>query len=168
MQIQNNEYSTNYKHARNQLTNACPSVVVESLIASHNRYRNITIPKIEQSFIGLIKIFPEIPSLAIIFKVFIKFEIAMKFHIALEEEIIFKEYLYQKNLEKPPNDIAHEEEEPFLSEIINLIKKEKCIHNPFCRILIKQLEKFDEELKHHAWIEENIIYKKIRENRMTY
>ena len=35
-------------------------------------------------------------------------------------------------------------------------------------ILIKQLEKFDEELKHHAWIEENIIYKKIRENRMTY
>jgi hypothetical protein len=168
MQNQNNKYPIDYKFARQKIIKESPSVVVNSLKESHYRYQNIVLPQIEQSFIGLIKIFPEIPSLSVIFKVFIKFEIAMKFHIALEEEIIFNEYLFQTNLQKPINETTHEDEEPFLSEIINLIKKENCIHNPFCRILVQQLKRFDEELKHHAWIEENIIYKKIRENRMSY
>jgi len=165
MQIQfnSNEESTNHLYDRKYLQKVCPSTLVDLLKASHWRYQNVVLPKIEQSFIGLIKMFPETPSLVVIFKVFVKFEIALNFHISLEEEIIFKEYLIQNEPKNFRNDISHEEEEPFISEIIYLIKKEKCVGNPFCRILIQQLEKFDKELKNHAWIEENIIHKKIRD-----
>ena len=75
------------------------------------------------------------------------------------------EYLSQNSKENVADSISHEDEEPFLSEIIYLLKKEKCSVNPFGRILIQQLEKFELELEEHAWIEENIIYKKIREQR---
>jgi iron-sulfur cluster repair protein YtfE (RIC family) len=150
---------------RNKLLNASPAIVVDRLKASHWRFENVIIPKIEQSFVGLMKIFPENPSLAVLFKVFIKFELAMKFHISIEEDIIFTEYLSQHSKETDSDAISHEDEEPFLGEIINLLKKEKCSVNPFCRILIQQLEKFELELEEHAWIEENIIYKKIREQR---
>lgn len=150
---------------RNKLLHANPAVVVDRLKASHWRFQNVIIPKIEQSFLGLIKIFPENPSLAVLFKVFIKFELAMKFHISIEEDIIFKEYLSQQSRANDSDSISHEDEEPFLCEIIYLLKKEQCATNPFCRILIQQLEKFELELEEHAWIEENIIYKKIREQR---
>tara|TARA_B100000767_G_C19733003_1_gene522644 strand:+ start:895 stop:1407 length:513 start_codon:yes stop_codon:yes gene_type:complete len=150
---------------RNKLLNANPAIVVDRLKASHWRFENVIIPKIEQSFVGLMKIFPENPSLAVLFKVFIKFELAMKFHISIEEDIIFTEYLSQHSKHTATDAISHEDEEPFLGEIINLLRKEKCSVNPFCRILIQQLEKFELELEEHAWIEENIIYKKIREQR---
>lgn len=150
---------------RNKLLHASPAIVVDRLKASHWRFENVIIPKIEQSFLGLIKIFPDNPSIAVLFKVFIKFELAMKFHISIEEDIIFKEYLSQRSKENDSDTISHEDEEPFLCEIIYLLKKEQCAKNPFCRILIQQLEKFELELEEHAWIEENIIYKKIREQR---
>ena len=150
---------------RNKLLHANPAVVVDRLKASHWRFQNVIIPKIEQSFLGLIKIFPDNPSIAVLFKVFIKFELALKFHISIEEDIIFKEYLSQRSKETASDTISHEDEEPFLCEIIYLLKKEQCAKNPFCRILIQQLEKFELELEEHAWIEENIIYKKIREQR---
>ena len=150
---------------RNKLLHANPAVVVDRLKASHWRFQNVIIPKIEQSFLGLIKIFPDNPSIAVLFKVFIKFELALKFHISIEEDIIFKEYLSQRSKETASDTISHEDEEPFLCEIIYLLKKEQCAKNPFCRILIQQLEKFELELEDHAWIEENIIYKKIREQR---
>ena len=150
---------------RNKLVNTSPAIVVDRLKASHWRFENVVIPKIEQSFLGLMKIFPENPSLAVLFKVFIKFELAMKFHISIEEDIIFKEYLSQHSKDNASNSISHEDEEPFLCEIIYLLKKEQCAKNPFCRILIQQLEKFELELEEHAWIEENIVYKKIREQR---
>jgi len=150
---------------RNRLLNASPAIVVDRLKASHRKFEDVVIPKIEQSFLGLMKIFPENPSIAVLFKVFIKFELAMKFHISIEEDIIFKEYLSQRPKNASSDTISHEDEEPFLSEIIYLLKKEPCAKNPFCRILIQQLEKFERELEEHAWIEENIIYKKIREQR---
>ncbi len=150
---------------RARLLNASPAIVVDRLKASHWRFENVVIPKIEQSFVGLMKIFPDNPSLAVLFKVFIKFELAMRFHISIEEDIIFKEYLSQNSKENVADSISHEDEEPFLSEIIYLLKKEKCSVNPFGRILIQQLEKFELELEEHAWIEENIIYKKLREQR---
>ena len=150
---------------RNKLLHANPAIVVDRLKASHWRFENVIIPKIEQSFLGLIKIFPDNPSIAVLFKVFIKFELAMKFHISIEEDIIFKEYLSQRSKETASDTISHEDEEPFLCEIIYLLKKEQCAKNPFCRILIQQLEKFELELEEHAWIEENIVYKRIREQR---
>ena len=150
---------------RNKLLHANPAIVVDRLKASHWRFENVIIPKIEQSFVGLMKIFPENPSLAVLFKVFIKFELAMKFHISIAEDIIFKEYLSQQSRANDSDSISHEDEEPFFCEIIYLLKKEQCADNPFCRILIQQLEKFELELEEHAWIEENIIYKKIREQR---
>tara|TARA_B100001059_G_C17803121_1_gene567457 strand:- start:801 stop:1313 length:513 start_codon:yes stop_codon:yes gene_type:complete len=150
---------------RNKLLNTSPAIVVDRLKASHWRFENVVIPKIEQSFVGLMKIFPENPSLAVLFKVFIKFELAIKFHISIEEDIIFKEYLSQNSKDNISDPISHEDEEPFLCEIIYLLKKEQCAKNPFCRILIQQLEKFELELEEHAWIEENIVYKGIRKRR---
>jgi hypothetical protein len=99
---------------RNKLVNTSPAVVVDRLKASHWRFENVVIPKIEQSFVGLMKIFPENPSLAVLFKVFIKFELAMKFHISIEEDIIFKEYLSQNSKDNTSDSISHEDEEPFL------------------------------------------------------
>ena len=157
MQIQfnSNEESTNHLYDRKYLQKVCPSTLVDLLKASHWRYQNVVLPKIEQSFIGLIKMFPETPSLVVIFKVFVKFEIALNFHISLEEEIIFKEYLIQNEPKNFRNDISHEEEEPFISEIIYLIKKEKCVRNPFCRILIPFYTKSG-HLVYHFWFLSNL------------
>ena len=146
---------------RNYLTNAKPSIVVAHLKASHWRYEYELIPRIEQNFVGLIKLFPQLPSLPVIFNLFIKFQLAMKIHITIEEKKIYKAYLANSRRANE-NNVSHEDEEPFLNEIIALLKKERCLSNPFCRTLIVQLERFEAELIEHAWIEENIVNKKIQ------
>ena len=149
---------------RSFLSYAKPSVVIDYLKASHWRYENEIIPRIEQSFVGLIKLFPQIPSLPVIFNLFIKFELAMKIHMSIEEKKFYKDYLSHSTSNKEQDHMSHEDEEPFLNEIMLLLQKEQCSENPFCRILIQQLETFEEELIEHAWIEEHIVNKKLQES----
>lgn len=155
----------NFNHksleTRSFLTDAKPSIVVAHLKASHWRYEYELIPRIEQNFVGLIKLFPQFPSLPVIFNLFIKFQLAMKIHITIEERKIYKAYLTNSRSSNK-DTVSHEDEEPFLNEIIALLKKERCLSNPFCRTLILQLERFEAELIEHTWIEENIVNKKIQ------
>ena len=146
------------------LVDAKPSVVIDYLKASHWRYEHELIPRIEQNFTSLIRHFPQLPTLPVIFNLFIKFEVSLKIHMAIEEEGVYEEFLKQKNCDHAPEHVHSEEhEEPFLAEIISLIEKEPCAKNTFCRVLLTQLKRFEEELHEHAWIEENIINKRIKQ-----
>ena len=84
--------------------------------------------------------------------------------MSIEEKKFYKDYLSHSTSNKEQDHMSHEDEEPFLNEIMLLLQKEQCSENPFCRILIQQLETFEEELIEHAWIEEHIVNKKLQES----
>ena len=148
------------------LVDAKPSVVIDYLKASHWRYEHELIPRIEQNFTSLIRHFPQLPTLPVIFNLFIKFEVSLKIHMSIEEEGVYKEFIEKKNCDHPfEHDQSEVHEEPFLTEIISLIKKEPCAKNTFCRVLLTQLERFEEELTEHAWIEEHIINQRIKQRK---
>ena len=148
------------------LVDAKPSVVIDYLKASHWRYEHELIPRIEQNFTSLIKHFPQLPTLPVIFNLFIKFEVSLKIHMSIEEEGVYKDFLDQKNCDQTiDHHHSEEHEEPFLAEIISLIEKEPCAKNTFCRILLTQLKRFEEELLEHAWIEEHIVNQRIKQRK---
>lgn len=139
------------------LLSAKPSVVIDFLTASHWRYEHELIPSIEQNFMGLIKLQPNKASLPVIFNLFLKFQLALKIHMKIEEKTLFPDFLRNKK-ECSTNSISHENQEPFLTEIIRLLERSDYSNNPFCQILIQRLSLFETELIEHAWIEENIIH----------
>ena len=146
------------------LVDAKPDVVIDYLKSSHWRYEHELIPRIEQNFTSLIRHFPHLPTLPVIFNLFIKFQVSLKIHISIEEEGMYKEFLEQKHFAQHGcHNHSEEHEEPFLAEIISLIEKEPCAKNTFCRILITQLKRFEEELHEHAWIEEHIVNHRIKQ-----
>ena len=52
----------------------------------------------------------------------------------------------------------------YLTEIIFLFQKQQEIQNhTIYNVLIKQLCQFDNEIKTHAWIEDNVLVKKVKE-----
>ncbi|MCH2231289.1 MAG: hypothetical protein MK105_13185 [Crocinitomicaceae bacterium] len=136
-----------------------PEDVIAYLKASHWRFEHELIPRIEQNFLGLIKLTPNSKSLPIILNLFMKFQVSLKVHMDVEERITFPAFLNNSIPAKSANENSHshEDQEPFLSEIIALLKKSKYASNPFCQLLIQRIENFDLELKKHAWIEEKII-----------
>jgi hemerythrin-like domain-containing protein len=74
--------------------------LVDFLKTSNQRFFNQSIPKIEQNFLLLIKLFPESNKLQIIFNLFFKFEIEFKQHIEIEEKTLFPyiKTLYQSSI----------------------------------------------------------------------
>ena len=148
------------------LAEAKSSVVIEYLKASHWRYEYEIIPRIEQNFNSLIRHFPQLPTLPVIFNLFIKFQVSLKIHMSIEEDGMYKEFLERKNYDQhSEHHNSEEHEEPYLSEIIALIEKEPCAKNTFCRILLTQLRRFQEELREHAWIEEHIVNQRMKQKK---
>lgn len=142
---------------RTFLQNAKPEVVIDYLKASHWRFEHELIPRIEQNFLGLIKLVPESNSLPVILNLFIKFQLDMKLHMQLEEKTIFEDFLRGRKQLASVHPISHEDQEPFLKDIIRLLESSDYANNPFCQVLIRRLTEFNSELHEHAWIEENII-----------
>jgi hypothetical protein len=148
------------------LAEAKHSVVIDYLKATHWRYEHELIPRIEQNFTSLIRHFPQLPNLPVIFNLFIKFEVSLKIHMSIEEDGLYNVFLEQRPQDPTLEDHHSEEhEEPFLVEIISLIEKEPCSKNTFCRVLVSQLKRFEEELIEHAWIEEHIINQRIKQRK---
>ncbi|MCH2225001.1 MAG: hypothetical protein MK066_09560 [Crocinitomicaceae bacterium] len=142
---------------REFLLEAKPSVVIDFLIASHWRFRHELIPRIEQNFMGLIKLQPNKASLPVIFNLFLKFQLALNIHMDIEEKTVFPDFL-QKKKKRFMDSVSHDNHEPFLSEIIQLLERSDYSVNPFCQLLIQRLTQFEKELREHAWIEEKIIH----------
>ena len=129
--------------------------IILYLKGSHQSYKRTVIPQIEQSFLGILKLFPNEPSLSVIFNLFLKFQISFELHMRIEESTI---YLNETDKNATRNDnMDHTHEEPFLTEIISSLNRQIYSKNPFCQILISQLMNFNDELKQHCWIEENLI-----------
>ncbi|MCJ8289193.1 MAG: hypothetical protein HRT58_08515 [Crocinitomicaceae bacterium] len=149
----------NFYHLRSDFDRMEVQEILAYLTLSHRRYQNTVIPQIEQSFFGLLKLFPNQPSLSVIFNIFLKFQISLELHMKLEEETVFKNVHHKKEVssQEMNSDHEHSHEEPFLDELISCLKRQKCASNPFCRILLSQLRNFDRELQEHAWIEEHLI-----------
>lgn len=129
--------------------------IISYLKNSHRYYEGTVIPQIEQSFLGVLKLFPNEPSLTVIFNLFVKFQISLELHMKLEEETIYKHELNQTISRRDVPEHLHEE--PFLTEIISCLNRQYYANNPFCQILIHQLVNFDQELQEHSWIEDNLI-----------
>ena len=162
-----NEYSVN--------------TIVDFLEASHERFFVKSIFEIEQNYLLLIKVFPRNSQLPIIFNLFLKFQVDLKQHICIEEKTIF---VYAKTIYQAieTNSLAamllihfgeystqsfansHLHNEQYLTEIVFLLRQQEELHShPLFHRLLKQLIKMDEELKNHAWIEDNLLVEKTKE-----
>ncbi len=145
----------------NHLSNATRQEIINYLTASHRRFTYQYIPNIEQSFLGLIKLSPNSPRLTTLFNLFLKFQTDLELHAHLEEEVLYKAFL--SNTEKKyTHNFSHEEEEPYLTEIISLLEKHPEEHTTFYNVLLTQLKNFNAELKEHAWLEENMVCSRMR------
>lgn len=142
------------------LLTGTPQEIVSHLRDSHRTYENQTIPRIEQQFLGLMKLYPNAPELQAIFNLFRKFQLEMQWHMKHEEQVLYPEFLSGKATENT-HHISHEDQEPFLFEVIRLLKKAPYSDNAFCQMLISSLERFEEELRLHAWIEEHLLIREI-------
>jgi hypothetical protein len=158
MRLQNSEVRPQTSdlsyHLRTDFDGMEAQEIIAYLKNSHRRYENTIIPQIEQSFFGLMKFFPNEPSLSVIFNIFLKFQVSLELHMKIEEETIYKKSVL---IEKTTRDIDHSHEEPFLDEIIACLRRQTWASNLFCQILLNQLLSFDRELQEHAWIEEHLI-----------
>lgn len=130
--------------------------IVNYLKASHVRYFEKDIPKIEQQFMGLIKLYPNAPALMAVFNLFQKFRLEMQWHMKHEEQVLYPQVLSGSS-EENTHVISHEDQEPFLVEIIQLLRSGRYVKNPFGSMLIGSLERFEEELRLHAWVEEHLL-----------
>jgi regulator of cell morphogenesis and NO signaling len=143
------------------LLNASPQTVVDWLTDAHHTFEHETIPRIEQDFLNLIRLFPNTPSLPVIFNLFLKFQMEMKLHMEIEEQKIYPVFLQQVTLEsnREFNELMHSHEgsEPFLEEIIALLERSSFSENPFFQILLSRLKQFENDLRDHAWVEDHVL-----------
>lgn len=161
--------------------------IVSFLEASHQRFFNLLIPKIEQNFLLLIDYYQDNSSLKTLFNLFLKFEIDFKQHIKIEETTLFPyiKTLYKASISNSITNALfihfgkysvkdfindHENSECYVTEIIFLFQKQKEIQNhTIYNVLIKQLCQLDNEIKTHGWIEDNVLVTKVEkiENAIT-
>lgn len=153
-------FSESIGYKPHHLIQASPKELIDYLIASHRRFTYQYIPQIEQNFLGLMKLTPESPSLKTIFHLFLKFQMDLQLHADLEERTMYREFLKPTG-KSTKHDFSHEDEEPYLTEIISLLEKQSFSETPFCRILLTHLNNFDLELKEHAWLEENLVINRL-------
>lgn len=155
--------------------------IIEFLKKSHLEFTDKAIPKIEQNFLMLVKNNPNNNQLRTLFNLFLKFEIELKQHIAIEEKTLFPytETLYRASIadslqalllihfgKYSVNDFAnsHENNECYLNEIIHLLGNQKGFENNTAyNILLSQITQLNDEIKIHAWIEDNVLVKKVKE-----
>ena len=156
-------------------------ILIDFLKVSHKRFINQSIPKIEQNFLMLVKYFDENNDLKTLFNLFLKFQIDFKHHIAIEEKTIFpySEVLHKASISSSMETIllihfskysisdfvsSHENNECYLTEIIFLLVQQDTLKDhPVYNILLKQICQFDNELKTHGWVEDNVLVKKVKE-----
>lgn len=156
-------------------------VIIDFLKTSHLRFTNESIPKIEQNFLLLTKAYEENNKLKTLFNLFLKFQIELNQHIKIEEKTLFPytETLYRASIgnslptlllihfgKYSVQDFAnsHENNECYLTEIIYLLNQQMELKNhPIYNILLNQLTQLNNHIKTHAWIEDNVLVKKVIE-----
>lgn len=141
-------------------------LIVDFLVSAHRRMENKLIPMIEQNFMSLSSKIEDEHRFSILFSLFQRFYLSLIEHIKLEEKNVFpiltnEEFAINKTVLHHVRHFNHEEEEPYLKEIINAVKRVNKNNNPFIDILIKKLQYFQMELQDHSWIEENILKERV-------
>ncbi|MGB0934394.1 MAG: hypothetical protein ACPGU5_08925 [Lishizhenia sp.] len=150
---------------RDKIENASIKEIILHLKQTHQLYRNYFIPGVEQLFTHLIKSNPDQPAVVILFNLFQKFSLSLDVHMKLEEEHIFSkcERYFEDGQTNAFNVFeGHQKEEPYVTEIINFLSqtpfKNRLVHHQ----LISLMHAFNRNLQEHAWIEEDILTKKIQ------
>lgn len=156
-------------------------IIIDFLKKSHLRFTNESIPKIEQNFLLLTKTYEENNKLKTLFNLFLKFQIELNQHIKIEEKTLFPyaETLYRASIgnslpalllihfdKYSVSDFAnsHENNECYLTEIISLLEQQQELRDhPIYNILLSQMNELNSEIKTHAWIEDNVLVKKVIE-----
>jgi len=156
-------------------------VLIDFLKGSHQRFSNESIPEIEQSFLILVKYFDQNNDLKTLYNLFVKFQVDFIQHIEIEEKTIlpYSEVLHKASISKSVEAVllihfskysiadfvsSHENNECYLTEIIFLLNQQKTLKShPIYNILLKQICQFDNELKTHGWLEDNVLVKKVEE-----
>ena len=150
---------------REKLAHASIKEVITHLKETHELYRTHFVPRTEQLFSHLIESNPEQPSVFILFNLFQKFSVSLNVHMKLEEQHIFSKfesYFEDGNYSSFNALDTHQEEEPYLTEIISFLAEVSCENALVKRQLISLLTAFNQNLKEHAWIEETILTQKIQ------
>jgi regulator of cell morphogenesis and NO signaling len=153
--------------------------IIEFLKKSHQEFTEKAIPKIEQLFLILVKNHPNNNQLKTLFNLFLKFEIDLRQHISIEEKTLFPytETLYRASVANSLQALlliyfgkhsikdfanSHENNECYLTEIIYLLEQQKGFkNNTAYNILLRQITQLNDELKIHAWIEDNVLVRKV-------
>lgn len=155
--------------------------IISFLKHSHHKFVNEYLPKMEALFLKTLNNCPKNVALNGIFYHFLNYEICLNQHIKIEETQFFNyaELLYKTSIGKSLPMLLfvhfskykvvdfsefHENNECSLQQIIdelNIIKTSKntSVINP----LVQQLYNINEELKTHAWIEDNVLTKRVAE-----
>ncbi len=154
-------------------------MIIEFLKKSHLQFTEHAIPKIEQNFLMLVKNNPNNIQLRTLFNLFIKFEIELEHHISIEEKKIFPyaETLYRASIANSLEALllihfgkcsiedfanTHENNECYLNEIILFLEHQKGFENNTAfNILMSQITQLNHDIKIHAWIEDNVLVKKV-------
>lgn len=141
-------------------------LIVDFLLATHWRIINEIVPRIEQDFMSLSTKIEDKNRFPILFSLFQRFYISLSNHMKLEEENIFpiltnQNFEINKSVLNHVQHFSHEDEEPYLLEIIQALERVNANNNPFIEILIKKLKYFQLELQDHSWVEENILKERI-------
>ena len=92
-----------------------------------------------QQFVGMIKLYPNSPALLAVLSLFQKFQMEIRWHMKHEEQELYHLAVSGK-IEENTHVVSHEDQEPFLTEIIQLLESSRFSKNPFGRILIDALD----------------------------
>lgn len=138
------------------LIEGTPLEIISYLKDAHKRYRDVEIPRIEQQFLGLMKLYPDALTLGVIFNLFQKFQMEMSEHMVQEEKVLYPQILAGR-IDENKHDISHEDQEPLLTEVIHLLRSARYMKHSFGGVLLCSLERFESELRLHAWVEEHLL-----------
>lgn len=150
---------------KEKLQDATVKEVIDFLKETHQLYRDHFVPRAEQLFSHLVESNPEQPSLPILFNLFQKFSVSLNVHMKLEEQHIFKTcetYFEDGNYSSFNAFEGHQDEEPYLTEIVAFLTTLTTHNTLVKRQLITLLTAFNQNLKEHAWIEEQVLTQKIQ------
>lgn len=155
--------------------------IIGFLKHNHATFINNYLPKIEALFLKTLNNCPKNVALNGIFYHFLNYEICLNQHIKIEETQFFKyaELLYKTSIGKSLPMLLfvhfskykvvdfsefHENNECSLQHIIDELNHIKTSKNSgIITPLVQQLYNINKELKTHAWIEDNVLTKRVAE-----
>jgi iron-sulfur cluster repair protein YtfE (RIC family) len=142
--------------------------IIDFLCQNHNMYLNKLIPEIEQQFLRILQMAPQHQSMTLkLFALFRSFEQELKEHIIFEEKAMFPviRSSYSGAGKQNTNIFSqtHQQHDEEVFEILEALVKESdnLGHLMPFRMLLEKLKVLHSELRLHAAIEDELLFKKV-------